>query len=239
MLDTVTITGADDSTSIPALVDLSAEFKFVEWGILISKSQEGGKRFPSRHWIDRFASAARRNGMRVSTHMCGRWVREMFVAQLDWRELPSSVEFCHRIQINTHGQVHESTADFVQNLAEHTVPFGGQQIIFQWDGVNDHLIYAALAAGLNVAALFDASGGAGVLPKEWVPPAKEFPCGYAGGLGPHNVVDNIRKIEKLCDKPFWIDMERRVRVPDDSSLDMEAVRTVLERSAGVRATPNA
>lgn len=52
MLERVTITGADDSTDISQLVELSQEFPFVEWGILVSRRSEGGPRFPSREWID-------------------------------------------------------------------------------------------------------------------------------------------------------------------------------------------
>jgi phosphoribosylanthranilate isomerase len=220
----VTITGADDSTSIPRLVELSQEFPFVEWGILVSQRSEGTPRFPSRDWIDELMAVS--HGLKLSMHVCGAWVRQMFVGQLRWQDLPSCFSVVDRIQINTHAQQHTSTSAFIDKLAERK----NVQFIFQWDGVNDHLIYAAKACGLNVAALFDTSGGAGILPEKWVAPAEGFPCGYAGGLGPDNVEQQIQKIEAVCNKPFWIDMERRVRSADDSRLDMDAVRNVLERS---------
>jgi len=225
MLEKVTITGADDNTNIPQLLELSKEFPFVEWGILVSRRSEGGPRFPSRDWIDELIAVS--HGLRLSMHVCGVWVRQMFVGELRWNDLPSCFPVVERIQINTHAQQHASTSAFVDKLAERP----NVQFIFQWDGVNDHLIYAAKAAGLNVAALFDASGGAGILPKEWLPPADQFPCGYAGGLGPENVVEQIRKIEVICKRPFWIDMERRVRTHDDARLDMDLVRKVLTNSA--------
>ncbi len=224
MLERVTITGADDSTSIPQLVELSQEFPFVEWGILVSRRQEGSPRFPSREWIDELMAVA--HGMKLSMHVCGAWVRQVFVGELRWEDLPSCFPVVDRIQINTHAERHASTVAFLDKLAERP----NVQFIFQWDGVNDHLIYAAKACGLNVAALFDTSGGAGILPNKWPMPAEDFSCGYAGGLGPDNVAAQVRKIEAVCKKPFWIDMERRVRWPDDSRLDMDAVRTVLKRS---------
>jgi hypothetical protein len=46
MLERVTITGADDSTSIDEMLALSRRFPFVEWGILVSKRHEGSYRFP-------------------------------------------------------------------------------------------------------------------------------------------------------------------------------------------------
>lgn len=223
----VTITGADDSTSIPALVDLSAEFPFVEWGILISKRQEGGYRFPSREWISRFSGVSLVQCMNVSTHVCGSWVRQMFVGEIDWAELPHCIDVCQRVQINTHAERHVSTTGLVKSLLERK----DKQFIFQWDGVNNHLAYAALSHGLNTSALFDTSGGAGILPGDWPAPLAQFHCGYAGGLGPDNVERQIQKIKAVCSKSFWIDMERRVRTDDDSALDLVAVRKVLELSA--------
>ncbi len=107
----------------------------------------------------------------------------------------------------------------------------GKEFIFQWDGVNDHMAHAAHAYGVKTAALFDTSGGAGILPADWPEPTKQFWCGYAGGLGPDNVAEQVEKINQTCNGLFWIDMERRVRTDDDSALDMAKVRKVLELCA--------
>ncbi|MHB1675039.1 MAG: hypothetical protein ACYCSP_12405 [Acidobacteriaceae bacterium] len=49
-LETVTITGADDSTDIVELAELSEEFPFVEWGILISaRARKADFAFPQRN----------------------------------------------------------------------------------------------------------------------------------------------------------------------------------------------
>lgn len=227
-LNRVTITGADDSTSIPDLVAISAIYPFVEWGILVSKRQEGGPRFPRHDWIERFSLAAEKHKLSVSMHVCGLWVRQMFVNELDWRELSLCLGVAQRIQINTHAERHVSTTGLVESLglASHLSPAGRRQFIFQWDGVNDHLAHAVAAYGLDVAALFDTSGGAGILPDSW-PSGIQLPCGYAGGLGPDNVVRQLERIEQRCSKPFWIDMERNVRTEDDSALDLRKVREVL------------
>lgn len=225
-LRTVTITGADDSTSIPALLDLSKEFPFVEWGILISHQSVGDFRFPSFSWIERLVACAPLE-INLSTHMCGRWVRQLLCGELEWRDLPVIAMASRRVQINTHGKPHVSTLQMMSALKDHYK----QQFIFQWDGVNDHLAMAARGFNLNVSALFDTSGGAGILPKSWPKPHPEIPMGYAGGLGPENVSTEIEKIEAVCSKDYWIDMERRVRSADDSCLDLDAVRTVLLKAA--------
>jgi hypothetical protein len=244
MLDRVTITGADDTTDIETMLNLSREYPFLEWGILVSRKAEGRGRFPSRTWIDELVAAvATRPEVELSTHVCGAWVRAMFMGELDWSQLPTVIGKSNRIQINTHAEIHQSTTAMWTSLAQHPT----KQYVFQWDGVNDHLTYAAKAMpckggiGIKVAVLFDTSGGAGILPESWPEPLNGIYCGYAGGLGPDNVAENISKIEKLYANPFrhsiapartfWIDMERRVRTNDDSRLDMDAVRRVLEQSA--------
>src|SRR5438477_157589 len=109
-LNRVTITGADDSTSIQQMVDLSGEFPFAEWGILVSRRQEGSYRFPSREWMERLAAVS---GLHLSMHICGAWVRQMFVGELDWSHLPGLLKSCQRLQINTHAERHASTVAFL------------------------------------------------------------------------------------------------------------------------------
>lgn len=226
-LTRVTITGPEDSTSIAELIRLSQEFPFVEWGILVSESKEGHGRFPSRAWIDRFVEETRDVPMNVSTHICGRWVRELLIGQLNFAELPLCISRSQRVQINTHSRAHLAIVGFGEKLKE----LPERQIIFQWDGVNDALAFSAMNYGINAAALFDKSGGAGVLPESWPTPHDVIPCGYAGGLGPENVVAEIAKIEAVCDRPYWIDMERRVRTEDDTKLDLKKVERVLRACA--------
>lgn len=223
-LKRVTITGADNGTRISELVRLSKRYPFVEWGILVTKKHEGAPRYPSRDWIDAFSASATANGLQVSTHVCGRWVRELLTGELDWKELPSVIDICQRVQINTHGAPHISTKNMIRTLAERS----DKEFIFQFDNINDHLPFAMNAFGLKVSALNDTSSGAGVLPKDWIGPTKDFWCGYAGGLGPKNVVEQVEKINKICYQPYWIDMETRVRTDDDLNLDLEKTEEVLQ-----------
>jgi hypothetical protein len=61
--------------------------------------------------------------------------------------------------------------------------------------------------------------------------------GFAGGLGPNNVLEQLGKINAACgDKPYatWIDMEGRIRTDDGAHLDLTRVRSVLEQIAGSR-----
>jgi hypothetical protein len=239
-LNTVTITGADDSTDPKELVALSEEFPFVEWGILVSKGHIGGSyRFPSTEWIDKFVDFVYNQSdsveINVCTHICGDWVRKLLMGDLDWEEIPNVIDLSRRIQINTHSQPHLYNHEkFLNNLREIVNP--DLNIIFQQEGVNDHLILA-LRNTTDLfdyaTVLFDKSAGAGILPDYWPTSNGSYRCGYAGGLGPSNVVEQITRIQAanefdfLEDMGFWIDMERQIRTLDDSKLDLNKVREVL------------
>lgn len=235
-LHTVTITGADDSTDIQQLVDLSAEFPFVEWGILVSKKEEGNSRFPTREWIDRFGKSADDHNLKVGMHLCGRWSRDFCVGKLDFVELPSVANFAQRIQINTWGYNYADSRPVMFDW-----PLAGDRsskcFIFQWTLVGEMLTNNALDKGYLVSGLFDGSGGHGLLPSLGWPSSRyfPFPMGYAGGLGPENISEQLRQImyySKASTFDAWIDMEKRVRTEDDSQLDISRVRRVLEHIAG-------
>jgi phosphoribosylanthranilate isomerase len=79
----------------------------------------------------------------------------------------------------------------------------------------------------SFAVLFDASGGKGLLPENWLPPFSGMRCGYAGGLNPDNLQEQLVKIAKIANgQSVWADMETGVRT--DNRLDLEKVRRCLE-----------
>ena len=228
MLKTVTITGADNDTDATELMNISKEFPFVEWGILTSYSQEDSVRFPNRDWINYFCHIAFHNNMAISMHMCGKWVRQLLYGDLNWEEVPQTLlATAQRIQINTHAEDHVSRFGMIDKLRDDLVC--GKTFIFQWDNINNHLAYAAKASNVKVNVLYDCSHGAGKLPDVWPRATNEFYCGYAGGLGPENVVYQNERIENCTGGlPYWIDMEGRVRTSDGMKLDLAKVRMVLE-----------
>ena len=225
-IDRVTITGADDSTDIHWMVDMQERFPFVEWGILVSKSQMGGYRFPSLDWLSRLIIP--QDKLRTSMHVCGKWVRE--ICDGDWSNLILEVgvvaERCQRVQLNFHAHTHKLGDRFL-SAAKRASSNSGWQLIFQIDGVNDGLMNDAKDAGIDAVPLYDLSGGAGVLPSHWPKQPECVYTGYAGGLGPRNVVEQVEKIKSVANGRIWIDMETRVRTEDDSRLDAALVESVL------------
>ena len=237
-LTRVSITGADDLIDPEYLIDLSLEFPFVEWAILVSRSQENNYRFPSRTWCRRFAALVnaanltKGTSINVATHVCGSWVRELLVGDLRWDDLPDVLDVSKRVQINTYSEMNpHNYRRFLANLRD----LPNKEFIFQLDGVNNYLVLETVwEISIQGAGLFDTSAGAGILPARWPTILHPYSCGFAGGLGPENVVEQIAAIEAanssdyLTHRTYWIDMERRVRSEDDSYFDLTKVRRVLD-----------
>lgn len=225
-LDRVTVTGADDSTSIGEMIDLSFEFPFVEWGILVSNSNAGKPRFPTAEWIADLQRAPRRIES-LSLHLCGRWVREVCSGNWEFVDHFESLEGFSRIQLNFHSYAHLLTDEFF-DAARTWQEKLDCQLIFQCDGKNDHLVSDAYNNGIDAVPLYDKSGGAGILPDDWPQAAKNVYSGYAGGLDPDNIAEQLAAISVAANNnEFWVDAETRLRPSDNSILDMGLVREFL------------
>ena len=234
-IKTVTITGADDSIEPSSLIELSTEFPFVEWGILLSESQNGGTRFPNKPWIKQLYWECSQfdyvpQTIRVSAHVCGIWVRELLKGNDNnlFAFLGDSKNMFSRIQLNTHASVHQVNHKFKEMVR---VWLAMREIIVQFDGINDCLYDLLKGWNIDVRPLFDLSGGAGIVPNEWPCPIDEY-TGYAGGLSPDNLKEELQKIETVVgDGTIWIDMETRVRSNNDETFDLDKVRKCLTISS--------
>lgn len=246
MFTKITFTGADDSVTPKDLIDISAEYPNVEWGILVSRNYTA-PRFPSSSWIEEFISIAPAN-LPISMHLCGTVVQNLLrygtTIGNSLIELPFSLIYrTNRIQINTHGQIHlvDSSA-----LLSALKGYPSKEFIFQMDGVNEHLGEFAVAHNIKTSCLFDMSHGDGTSPEAWPtisPNSNVFSYGYAGGLGPENIEIEAKRICKAANsfpypfKDFWIDMETKVRSNSNKTFDLSKVRHVLETLHSLSMTP--
>ncbi len=227
-IEKVTITGADDTTDIQWMREISEQYPFVEWGILVSKRSMGVNRFPSLEWIGRLVE--HQSEMKTAIHVCGKWVRQILSG--DWSEfiteIGTAASNAQRVQLNFHAGAYKLGDKFIQS-AKRAARDGGWQLIFQVDGVNDDLLLNARNARLDAVPLYDLSGGTGVLPALWPQQVDGIYSGYAGGLGPDNVLAQIARISSVASGKIWIDMETNVRTEDDHELDCFAVESVLKQ----------
>jgi hypothetical protein len=236
-IDRVTITGADESVAVVDLVAIQRKFPFVEVGILFSPKHQGGHpRYPTRTWLSQLHGL----GLNLSAHLCGQWVRD-FVLVGVWTWPTSFTQMApqfKRVQLNFHGRFHQAALGFHEALAKMSA--NGHEFILQCDGVNDaaawHLAQreaAGMVTGARCVPLFDRSGGTGVVPPSWPKAWPGIYCGYAGGLGPYNVIDQLEAIYESTEHNarIWIDMETKVRSADGKRFDVGKVLSVLEQVA--------
>lgn len=192
----ITVTGADERTpgdELDKLADLGAEI-----GLLYTHSPDGRNRYPGLGWI--IGMATRLDGS-AALHVCGLRAREQFVTG----KIDGLVQRVSRVQIN--GSIEASK---LKVICERWYP---KPIITQHsDRMNGDLLNVEIP---NHQILCDGSGGRGVSPSEWVRPETYKPVGFAGGLGPDNLYEQLHLISEVAYGPWWVDMEGRLRDKDD------------------------
>jgi hypothetical protein len=109
-----------------------------------------------------------------------------------------------------------------------------QEFIFPWNERVAKKIEALKQTGTKFSLLFDGSYGAGIEPDSWREPVyKDIPNGYAGGLGPGNVIKNLDKISTIVPKDYttWIDAEGKLRDPKTTkSFTLELAEKYIENA---------
>jgi hypothetical protein len=233
-IDKVTITGADDSVNPSDIYDISKKYPYVEWAILLSASQMGRKRFPSKKWMTELTAFS--SDMNVAGHLCGKWMRNLMTSgNIDFLSIiPKELwDDFKRIQLNFHGEKFEFSWDCIEKL-RHFTWRERKQFILQMDNVNNEMLNQLLNAGVLTFGLFDTSHGTGELPTEWpsVVPGiiKDAYRGYAGGLSCDNLESELEKLNSVLskDQAIWIDVETKIRSNNDLQFDLDKVEKFLD-----------
>lgn len=216
-LTTVTITGADDNTDIAQLKELSAEFPFVEWGLLMSLKRTGLEpEYPSLRWLSEFGKTT----CAKSVHLCGSLARNAYSDRLEQHldMIHCIVGGVDRVQLNM-VELNPIEDEWIGWLDSH-----GTQLILQTKSFADceHLLSE------SVTALHDVSGGTGVRATQFDYPLHHNYCGFAGGLTPDNVGDVVKEIVNngKGEFEFWVDTQSGVRA--DGKLDLGKVSRFLQ-----------
>ena len=208
MPELVTVTGADDHTlrteglrRLRRLLRLDGVPRGrVEIGILLSGSRQGGPRYPVPGAGAELMHLAYRLGFRVSFHLCGSFARRAFAG-----EVPVELDFIRgadRVQVN--GKAGPHLEQLAKLFRRTELP---PTIVLQSRGPE-------FPSDRRFDWLADRSGGAGKLPDSW--PRHEPRCGYAGGLSPENVREELAKMGPV-QGASWIDAESGLRTGADFS----------------------
>ena len=235
-LFSITLTGADNSIDPIELVKLSEQYPIIEWAILMSEKNAGDPRFPDKKWFDELQYAAagtHKNTFRLSAHLCGSTMRNLFKTSSDpQKQFPSSsmlepfgltletfISLFGRVQLNFNGRREgfkgQDYFDLIKRWHQTmTIPLITQ----------DHLGNRGLTELLQFyqytfqgpthlhQVLFDASGGRGKSPSHWPTPIAGALTGYAGGISPQNVIETLETLNQIVQRGYiWIDMESSLR----------------------------
>lgn len=216
----ISITGADDAVDPSHLVALSREFPAAEWAILLLPPRAGTPRFPKLEWIKSFAHKAA--GCHTAMHLCGEALLGFIAGEA---AILDAMQGFSRIQLNLKFGDVEGKYD-AGALLKRVADNPRWQFIIQYAKDKQGLL-PLLKDIPNHAVLFDESAGRGISPDTWDAPLAGHFCGYAGGLRPDNVAQNLEVIAKVAaGHETWIDMETGVRT--DDVFDLAKVRRVLE-----------
>lgn len=198
----ITLTGVDDSVDPARLADISMAYPNVEWGILFSPKLQGVGRYPSLAYVRRLLAFNELAGMSLSAHLCGAHSKQL----IGDGSLPPSIdrlierEHFDRVQINTIDPM--ASPPRLGNWARQR----GMRAIMQCRNST------VFPGDDSVDWLFDQSGGRGIEAQEF--PFQAVPgrlSGYAGGIGPDNVMGIVSAIQMGGADTYWIDMETSLR----------------------------
>jgi hypothetical protein len=217
MLNKVTFTGIDNYCKTKELIELQKEYPFVEYGILVSHmhtNKRTEKRYPDLVML----KGLKRENLNLSIHICGKAAREIITKNSFtlFNELTKDyLPMFQRIQLNISG-------------TKNCIPVAfdlSQEIIIQTKSDDITTLEMLKLDNSNVVGFQDNSGGKGIAENIWLESEDDY-FGYAGGISPENVIDCIKSIDEIRNKPYWIDMESNIRTND--KFDITKCRSICE-----------
>jgi hypothetical protein len=246
----ITLTGADDTTSIDDLLEISRTYPLVEWGILLSSKSMGNGRYPNAEWIKDLSHATydnifgpRKGRAKFAAHLCGPTMRSFMktstVADDTWTQIHGISEqrfnsLFSRAQINFNAIREKFTDKNLIDMLEGWYETADGNLITQHNDNNTGVWKPLQAYEMENGALkahqilHDASGGLGHLPDSWQKPIAGVLNGYAGGISPDNVIATLEDLETIVGEGFtWIDMESSLR-DDQDRFCIDTVKRTLD-----------
>ena len=235
-----TLTGADEATDIDRMASISKENPLVEWGILCSRTRQseeaGAERYPRMAWINEMLDQ-HEGKMPLAIHLCGKDAVDFVKGDKEIMDLANRFG---RVQLNVHAHgelFHKTvpTAEFAHAVSNFMRGHKHDAHIILQRNENNEALFRQARDIHNLEFLFDGSGGRGVEVKTWprldgIDNAGNL-MGNAGGLGADNIVSQLPLLSAAANnKPYWIDMENKLRTAGRFDLDLadQVSATVME-----------
>lgn len=232
---TITCSGANENTSVGGLLDLLSEFPMAEAGIQISadKCRNG---MPRYHWIKQVAAEARKlaKPVQLALHINKDWVEDFCNGAV----APELSEFMalayadgsrifRRLQLNF--KIGREREPDIDTVAAMVAAYPAHRFVFSYNPNNAVIIRELYRRGVMFDNLFDSSFGEGVMPicREGIV-FEDRLQGYAGGLGPENIKNELDKINdvNLLSAIVYVDAEGHLK-GEDGSMSLDKARDFI------------
>lgn len=224
MLHLCTFTGIDAKTDLTRVLKISEKYPFLEFAVLYTNNpSDKDARYMSPSIVERIVEFLTWGGVNTAIHFCGSAVMDFLAGD---PKVMSAAAKAGRVQLNFKADKSDFSAGAIERIIAARRP---QRIITQHFPANYSL--NEVISSDNHQVLHDRSGGRGISPETWPESFSNKPTGYAGGLGPSNIAEELSRIRMASgDQICWIDMETGIRENGYFSLDhCEAVAEIASR----------
>ena len=224
------------------MVALSKKYPLLEWGIQVSgkKCSFGSSRLG---WIYRLQGYLQEENQNIdlALHVNADWVEDFCTGRLS-PELNTLLRLRNvlgtslfkRVQLNF--KIGREKTPNKKLLILRMQEYGfGRRFILSYNDENSEFIQSLYAEGVrHFDVLFDASHGEGISAAQWHEPAftdKTILQGYAGGLSPENIAEEVKKIREVVpeDRAFYIDAEGKLK-GEDRHLSLERCEEYIKNA---------
>lgn len=230
----VTCSGANENTNIRNLLKLMEDYPVGEIGIQIS-ADKTAKEMPQYDWILKLAENIQnsKSDIRAALHVNNEWAQEFcngFIApELDrfmgLKKTDGKPVFA-RVQLNI--LVGREKMPNVDKVIDTLNLFLKQRFIFPYNVPNASFIKGLYDKGVMFDNLYDFSFGEGHKPESRGPVV--FPDrlqGYAGGLSPNNIYEELDKIGKVVPKDAEIYIDAQGHLADNQIFSISKARKFI------------
>jgi hypothetical protein len=191
-------------------------------------------------WFNQFLDWAgkQKTPVNIAMHVNYQWCDKMctgiipneIAKWMQLRNVHTDAPVIKRWQLNIGDGTNNFDAEKIARLIE---MFPENDFLFPFNPYVQSKISALYKTNAKFSLMYDSSYGYGICPDRWNPPVyNDRNMGYAGGLSPENVAQNLEKISQVVPKDYttWIDAEGKLMKPNSRTWDMKNVTNYVKNA---------
>jgi len=235
----ITCSDPREHLPVPDVISLLKMSPLVEIGIQTSSGTMSQSK-PRKLWFDvlMFHVVNNPHPLNVALHINYDWCDDLCSGKIPYelgtwlkmRNRRTDGPAIRRWQLNIGDRTQNFDAASVARLIR---SHPEQEFILPYNDKVKSKIEFLYKTGEKFSLLYDSSYGYGVSPENWNAPVYiTHPMGYAGGLSPENVSENLNKISAVTPRDYstWIDAEGRLMKPGTRQFDIDRARQYVRNA---------